>query len=74
MSFYTISHRRTGPAWKDRFEYMQIFSICFVLCLLPVTIRRLFRLGTERPGQDSSIFGETRRLAANCAATSFAGL
>ena len=74
MSFYAISHRRAAPDWKDRFEYLAIYSICFALSLVPVTIRRLFRLGTEKPGQDSSIFGETRRLAANCAATSFAGL
>ena len=73
MSFYAMSHRRTAPVRKDRFEYLQIYSLCFVLCLLPVAIRRLARLGAGRP-EDNSIFGETRRLAANCAAMSFAGL
>lgn len=74
MSFYAISHRRASPDRKDRLEYLLIYSICFALSLVPVTIRRLVRLGATKPGHESSIFSETRRLAANCAAMSFAGL
>ena len=74
MSHSATSYRRVAPGRKDRFEYLQIYSICFALCLLPVAIRRLVRPPSGKAGEYNSIFKETRRLAANYAAMSFAGL
>jgi hypothetical protein len=74
MSLYEGIHRSAGTDAKARYEYLLIYSACFALFLVPIAIRRVKSRARGRADHSSSVIGETSALAANCAASSFAGL
>ena len=70
MSLYgQIDHDATSKP-RERLEFIVIYSICWIVLLVPIAIRRLFM--TRSRGQ--SIVDETRSMAANCATSSFMGM
>jgi hypothetical protein len=61
------------PKSKDNIEYLVVYTVCFCVLLLPVTLRRL-RPRTQRKATGLSVFSETSAMAANCATSSFMGM
>jgi hypothetical protein len=70
MSLYEGTTRSAASGSKAGFEYLLVYSACFIAYLIPVAMRRL----NGRTKHRNSVFGETGALAANCAASSFVGL
>jgi hypothetical protein len=59
---------------RERIEYFLVYAVCFVVMLIPASLRRLLPRPDNAAASPQSIFGETRAIAANCAATAFMGM
>lgn len=70
MSLYGHVDRDAASKPRERFEFLLVYSICWVVLLIPTAMRRLLITG----GGVRSIIDETRSMAANCAASSFMGM
>jgi hypothetical protein len=74
MSLYEGNHRNAASGSKASFEYLLVYSACFISYLAPVAIRRIGARLVRGTQPRNSVFGETSALAANYAASSFVGL
>ena len=74
MSLHEGIDRNAVPGSKSGFDYLLVYSVCFMSYLIPVALRRV---GARMSGETlhrHSVLGETSARAANCAASSFMGL
>ena len=74
MSLYDRIDRDATSRLRERLEFVLVYAVCFVVMLIPTAIRRLRMRGGDQAAPLRSIFGETRGMAANCAAASFMGM
>jgi len=74
MSLNEGMHFNAASGSKAGFEYLLVYSACFIDYLIPIAIRCLNARIGGRTQHRSSVLGETSALAANCASSSFAGL
>jgi hypothetical protein len=74
MSLYEGIHRSVAPGTRAGLEYLLVYSACFAVYVVPVVVRHLNARARRSASVQMSVMAETSRLAANCAASSFAGL
>jgi hypothetical protein len=75
MSLYERIDRDVSSKPRETFEFLLVYAVCFVAMLLSAAIRRLGRrIDGDKTASERSLFGETRTMATNCAASSFMGM
>jgi hypothetical protein len=75
MSLYERVDRDASSKPREAFEFLLVYVVCFVAMLLPAAIRRFSCwIDGDKTESERSIFGETKTMAANCAASSFMGM
>jgi hypothetical protein len=74
MSLYERVDRDETSKPRERVEFLLVYTVCFAVMLIPAAIRRLAASASGEAASLQSIFGETRAMAANCAAAAFMGM
>jgi hypothetical protein len=74
MSVYESTNRNAASGSKTSFEYILVYSVCFIGYFIPVVIRRFNARMGGAVQHRTSVFGETSSLAATCASSSYVGL
>jgi hypothetical protein len=75
MSLYGRIDRDVSSRPKETFEFLLVFTVCFVAMLFPAAIRWFsHRINGDETAARRSILGEAKAMAMNCAASAFMGM